>query len=101
MGERRPEGRLPATPGAHHAIGGANMGSLKPSLNVVWSTDQLDLSDSFQHRWYIRQVLMHGRACDVRTLDLDQVAAMLDELRLPRHLDCLWRRFLEARRVGG
>lgn len=64
---------------------------------VVWSTDTLDLTDPFQRRWYVQQVLLHGRAEDVRTLDLDEVATLLPELQLPPHLAALWRAFLEGR----
>ena len=62
---------------------------------IVWSTDTIDLTDPFQRQWYIRQVLLHGRAEDVRTLDLDEVAGLLSDLRLPPHIDRLWRTYLE------
>lgn len=65
--------------------------------HLVWSTDSLNLDDPFQRRWYIRQVLMYGRAADIRMLDLEEVAHLLDDLRLPPHLDRLWRTFLESR----
>jgi hypothetical protein len=42
-------------------------------------------------------VLLHGRAEDVRALDLDEVASQLDDLNLPPHMHRLWRRFLETR----
>jgi len=64
--------------------------------HVVWSTNSIDLSDPFQRRWYIRQVLLHGRSENVRALDLHEVAAVLDELRLPTDLLRLWKRFLES-----
>ena len=67
--------------------------------HVVWSTDALDLSDPFQRRWYIQQVLLHGRAQDIRSLDLGEVASLLDDLNLPPHLYKLWKAFLEAARV--
>ena len=28
---------------------------------IVWSTDRLDLTDPFQRKWYIRQVIEHGK----------------------------------------
>jgi hypothetical protein len=68
-----------------------------PPRYIVWSTDRVDLADPFQRRWYITQVLLHGRAEDVRTLDLEEVAAQLDDLHLPPHMYRLWRMFLEAR----
>ena len=70
---------------------------MKPSRHIVWSTDSIDLDDPFQRRWYIRQVLLHGRAEDVRELDLDEVVRLLPDLRLPAHIDRLWRTFLAER----
>lgn len=65
--------------------------------HVVWSTDTLDVTDPFQRRWYIRQVLQHGQADDVRRLDLDEAARLLPELDLPSHIERLWRIFLKGR----
>jgi hypothetical protein len=70
---------------------------ITPPRHIVWSTDRVDLGDPFQRRWYIRQVLLHGRAKDVRGLDLDEVASLLNGLRLPPHLHRLWKGFLESR----
>ncbi|MBN1429862.1 MAG: hypothetical protein JXB07_15950 [Anaerolineae bacterium] len=67
----------------------------------MWSTDQIDLSDPFQHRWYIWQVLTHGRAEDIRALNLDEVADVLDEIVLPEDVRNLWERFLEIRCAEG
>ena len=68
-----------------------------PPKHIVWSTDRLDLADPFQRKWYIRQVIEHGKAEDVASLNLDEVARLLDELNLPPHLRSLWSRFLESR----
>ena len=65
--------------------------------HLVWSTDDLDLNDPVQRRWYIRQVLLHGRTEDIRTLDLREVAALLDDLNLPRPVYRLWKTFLARR----
>ncbi len=65
--------------------------------HIVWSTDSIDMDDPFQRRWYIRQVLLHGRAEDIRSLDLDEVARLLDDLDLPSHIYTLWREFLSRR----
>ena len=73
------------------------MAVFHPPRHIVWSTDRLDLSDPFQRRWYLRQVLMHGRAEDIRQLDLSEVERELDQLQLPEHLARLWKRFLEQR----
>lgn len=74
---------------------------ITPPRHIVWSTDHVDLADPFQRKWYIRQVIEHGRAEDIATLDLAEVDALLGELHLPRHLRDLWADFLEARRAAG
>jgi hypothetical protein len=77
------------------------MTNLNPPRHIVWSTDQLDLSDPFQRRWYLRQVLMHGRAEDVRSLDLEEIRRELDELDLSPEVYSLWKSFLMTRDVKG
>jgi hypothetical protein len=77
------------------------MSTLRPSTYIVWSTDQIDLSDPFQRRWYIQQVLTHGRAEDIRTLNLEEVEAVLDDLILRDDVRSLWQHFLEYRRAYG
>lgn len=74
---------------------------LHPPIYIVWSTDQVDLLDPFQHRWYIQQVLTHGREEDIRTLKLDEIAAVLDDIILPEDVRSLWQRFLEIRHAEG
>lgn len=73
------------------------MTTFRPPTYIVWSTDQIDLSDPFQRRWYIQQVLTHGRAEDIRSLKLEDIAAVLDEIVLPEDVRDLWERFLEIR----
>lgn len=70
---------------------------IHPPHNIVWSTDAVDLSDPFQRKWYIRQVLLHGLAQDIRTLNLEEVASLLEDLNLPPDLYRLWKTFLETR----
>jgi hypothetical protein len=77
------------------------MTTLRPPTYVVWSTDQIDMSDPFQRRWYMQQVLTHGRTEDIRTLNLDEIAAVLDEITLPKDVRSLWQRFLETRHAEG
>jgi hypothetical protein len=77
------------------------MDTLHPPAYIVWSTDHVDLSDPFQRRWYIQQVLTHGRLEDIHTLNLDEVAAALDEMILPEDVRSLWQRFLETRHAQG
>lgn len=71
--------------------------STSPPRHIVWSTDTLDLDDPFQRRWYLQQVLVHGRTEDVRALDLEEVARLLPDLDLPDHIDRLWRLYLGDR----
>jgi len=77
------------------------MSVMRPPVHIVWSTDKIDLSDPFQRRWYILQVLTHGRAEDIRTLSLDDIAAVLDDVSLPEDVRSLWQRFLEKRHAQG
>jgi hypothetical protein len=73
------------------------MTEISPPRHIVWSTDKVDLSDDVQRTWYRRQVLMHGNAQDIRTLNLGEVERLLDELHLPLDLHGLWARFLEMK----
>jgi hypothetical protein len=66
-----------------------------PPRHLVWSADRLDLSDPFQKRWLLRQTLMHGRAEDIRALELAEIQRELDQLDLPQDIESLWRRYLE------
>ncbi|MCP4428323.1 MAG: hypothetical protein GY803_27870 [Chloroflexi bacterium] len=68
---------------------------ISPPRHIIWSTDIVDLSDPFQRKQYIRQTLTHGRAEDIKKLDLDEVAQLLDELNLPEAIYALWKTFLE------
>jgi hypothetical protein len=71
-----------------------------PPRHIVWSTNHLDLSDPFQRRWYLRQVLLHGQANDLRTLDLGELERELDGLDLPLEIYTLWKRLLESHHAG-
>ena len=55
----------------------------------------MDLSDLFQRRWYLRQVLLYGREEDISQLNLEEIAASWSALRLPEPVASLWRDFLE------
>ena len=66
-----------------------------PPRHLVWSTDAVDLSDPFQKRWLLRQTLIHGRAEDVRALDIEDIRLELDQLDLPKEVKSLWQRYLE------
>ena len=64
---------------------------------MVWSTDEVDLSDPFQKKWYLKQVLTHGRAEDIAGLDWDEVRDLLADLDLPAEIASLWREYFDAR----
>ncbi len=67
-----------------------------PPRHIVWSTDQVDLRDPFQRRWYLRQVLMHGRSEDIRALNIQEIRQELETLDLPSDIYLLWKRYLES-----
>jgi hypothetical protein len=74
---------------------------IHPPRHVVWSTDELDINDPFQRRWYLRQVLMHGRAEDIHALDLQDIRNDLESLDLPPDIYSLWKTFLKVCHVEG
>jgi hypothetical protein len=69
---------------------------LRPKRYIVWSKEELDLSDPFQRDWYIRQVLTHGRAEDVASLDWDELRGLLPRLDLPEEIAALWEEYFRA-----
>lgn len=68
---------------------------ISPPRHLIWSTDTVDLGNPFQRKEYIRQILTNGRAEDIKTLNLDEVAQLLDDLKLPSKIYDLWHTFLE------
>ncbi|PJH75882.1 MAG: hypothetical protein CO064_04335 [Anaerolineae bacterium CG_4_9_14_0_8_um_filter_58_9] len=69
---------------------------MKVPRYIVWSTDRINTADPFQRRWLLRQILTHGRAEDVRALDMQEIKRELETLDLPPHLNSLWKHFLES-----
>ena len=72
---------------------------IRPPRHIVWSTDEIDLSDPFQRRWYVKQVILHGRTEDVAKLDLHDVAEVIDDPSIPPEVRKLWKRLLERRGI--
>jgi hypothetical protein len=66
-----------------------------PPRHLVWSTDKINLQDPFQKLWLLRQTLMHGRAEDIRALNVSDIRQELENLDLPPDIESLWRRYLE------
>lgn len=60
---------------------------------IVWSTDKLDLTDPWQRRWWVQQVLIHGRAEDIAALNWDEVRQFLPTLRVPPWVRRLWEEY--------
>lgn len=60
---------------------------------IVWSKQALDLTDPWQRRWWIQQVLLQGRAEDVAALDWEEVRQLLPELELPPRVRRLWEEY--------
>jgi len=63
---------------------------MKPKTYIVWSKDEIDLSDPWQRKWYIKKVLTQGRAEDVAQLDWEEVKLLLNEPDIPRNIKILW-----------
>lgn len=59
----------------------------------MWSTNEIDLSDPFQRKWYIQQVLTHGRAEDGAALDGNEIRELPPQIELPIHIKSLWERY--------
>jgi len=64
---------------------------IKPKRYIVWSTDkEMDLSNPWQRKWYIKQVLTKGRTEDIAELDWEEIKALLPQLELPKDVKSLW-----------
>ena len=72
----------------HNAI--FNIMKIKPKPYIVWSTDEIDLSDPWVRKWYIQQVLIHGNTEDIVELDWQELKTLLPELTLPEDVRKLW-----------
>lgn len=69
---------------------------MKPKRYIVWSKKEIDLDDPFQKKWYIQQVLTHGRAEDVTALDWKEIKKLLPSLELPAHIRKLWENYFAS-----
>jgi hypothetical protein len=77
------------------------MSVIHPPRHIAWSSDEVDLSDPFQRRWYLRQVLTHGRVEDIRSLNLAKIEGELENLDLPPEVYSLWKSYLKPELVEG
>jgi lysyl-tRNA synthetase class II len=70
---------------------------MTPKRHIVWSTNEIDLTNPFQRKWYIEQVLQNGKAEDIKELDWDELKELLPSLNLPADIKDFWQRYLNDR----
>jgi hypothetical protein len=63
---------------------------MQPKRYIVWSKNDIDFNDPWQRKWYIQQVLTHGRAEDIAELDWVEIKRLLPEFNLPKYVRSLW-----------
>jgi hypothetical protein len=71
---------------------------MRPKRYIVWSKNEVDLEDPWQRKWYIRQVLTHGRSEDVAQIDWEEIRKLLGEMSLPPEVRDLWEDYFDAKR---
>lgn len=59
---------------------------------IIWyaDLDRLDLNDPWLKRWWIQQVLIHGRIEDISQLDFSEVRRNLPFFHLRKEIRSLW-----------
>ncbi len=70
---------------------------MRPKRYIVWSKNEIDLEDPWQRKWYIQQVLTHGRAEDVAQLDWEEIGMVFEEISLPHEVKGLWEDYFKSR----
>jgi hypothetical protein len=71
---------------------------MRPKRYIVWSKHEIDLEDPWQRKWYIQQVLSHGRSEDVAQLDWEEIGMVLKEISLSQEVRNLWEDYFNAKR---
>lgn len=71
---------------------------MQPKRYIVWSKKEIDLKDEWQKKWYIKQVLTHGKAEDVAGLDWEKIKILLPRLDLPPNISRMWERYFNAKK---
>lgn len=71
---------------------------MRPKRYIVWSKNEIDLQDPWQRKWYLQQVLTHGRSQDVAQLDWGEISMVLQEISLPQEVRNLWEDYFDAER---
>lgn len=70
---------------------------MKTKRYLVWSKKNIDLSDPFLRKWYIKQVLTNGLSEDIAELDWEEVRKVLSNIVLPKYIFKLWKDYFESR----
>jgi len=71
---------------------------VKPKRYIVWSVaKEINLSDPWQRKWYIKQVLTRGNAEDIAELDWEEIRILLPELDLPKDIKSLWENYFASK----
>lgn len=72
---------------------------IRPKRYIVWSTDkEIDLSNPWQRKWYLKQALINGRAEDIAELDCEEIKNLLPELDLPEEIKSLWEDYFASKK---
>jgi hypothetical protein len=72
---------------------------IKPKRYIVWSADkEVDLSNEWQRKWYIKQVLIYGRAEDIAELDWEEIKNVISELDLPKNIKSFWEFYFDSKK---
>ncbi len=60
--------------------------------HIVWyaDLDKLDLKDPWLKKWWIQQVLIHGRFENISRLNFNEIKEVLPSLRLTEKIKSLW-----------
>ncbi len=67
---------------------------------IFWSVkpEKVDLTDPWTRKWYLTQVLTHGKMEDIIRLDVEEIEKSMDELNLRSEIDRLWRHYFAERK---
>ena len=71
---------------------------MKLKRYIVWSTNNIDINNPFQRKWYIKQVLTYGRTEDILSLDWQEIKNLLPEIELSNHIKSLWETYFATQK---
>jgi hypothetical protein len=73
-----------------------NMSRVNVPKHLYWSCREsatVDAENPSERGWLLERTLRNGTMADIRKLDMDEIEEALPSLRLPRHVQALWRDF--------